>query len=79
MLCTRETPLNLIHIRNMVAVTEAGATVFPVTPTFYNKPEAIADVVRNFVHRVLQHLGLPQADAYRWGETGSTVHPTPLD
>ena len=66
-LCTRETPLNLIHIRNMAAVTEAGATVFPITPTFYNKPGAVEDVVRNFVHRVLQHIGLPQPDAFQWG------------
>ena len=66
-LCTRETPLNLIHIRNMAAVTEAGATVFPITPTFYNHPSAVADITRNFVHRVLQHIGLPQSEAYQWG------------
>lgn len=66
-LCVRETPLNLIHIRNMVAVTEAGATVFPVIPTFYNQPKTMEDVALNFVHRVLQHIGLPQQGAYVWG------------
>src|ERR1700755_1838535 len=66
-LCVRETPLNLIHVRNMVSVTEAGATVFPVTPTFYNHPESVDDVVRNYVDRVLAHIGLPQAGAYQWG------------
>ena len=66
-LCVRETPLNLIHIRNMAAVTEAGATVFPVIPTFYNQPKTMEDVARNFVHRVLQHIGLPQQGAYVWG------------
>lgn len=66
-LCTRETPLNLIHLRNMTAVAEAGATIFPVTPTFYNGPESVADVVRNYVHRILQFIDLPQPDAYRWG------------
>ena len=66
-LCVRETPLNLIHIRNMAAVTEAGATVFPVIPTFYNQPKTMEDVARNFVHRVLQHIGLPQKDAFVWG------------
>ena len=66
-LCTRETPLNLIHIRNMAAVTEAGATVFPITPTFYNRPEGIEEVIRNYIHRVLQHIGLPQPNAYEWG------------
>ena len=66
-LCVRETPLNLIHIRNMAAVTEAGATVFPVIPTFYNEPKTTDDMARSFVHRVLQHVGLPQADAFVWG------------
>ena len=65
-LCVRETPLNLIHIRNMAAVTEAGATVFPVIPSFYNHPQSTEDIARNYVHRVLQHIGLPQTDAYQW-------------
>jgi 4-hydroxy-3-polyprenylbenzoate decarboxylase len=66
-LCVRETPLNLIHLRNMAAATEAGATVFPIIPTFYNHPESVEDIARNYVHRVLQHLGLPQPGAYAWG------------
>ena len=66
-LCVRETPLNLIHIRNMAAVTEAGATVFPVIPSFYNQPRTMEDMARNFVDRVLQHIGLPQKDAFVWG------------
>jgi 4-hydroxy-3-polyprenylbenzoate decarboxylase len=66
-LCVRETPLNLIHLRNMVSVTEAGATVFPVIPSFYNAPRTVDDVARNFVHRVLRHVGLPQPGAYTWG------------
>ena len=67
-LCVRETPLNLIHLRNMAAVTEAGATVFPVIPTFYNHPQSVDDVARNYVHRVLQHIGLPQPGAFAWGD-----------
>jgi 4-hydroxy-3-polyprenylbenzoate decarboxylase len=66
-LCVRETPLNLIHIRNMAAAAEAGATVFPVIPAFYNEPKTTEDMARNFVHRVLQHVGLPQPDAFVWG------------
>ena len=62
-LCVRETPLNLIHIRNMATVTEAGATVYPLIPTFYNHPQTIDDIARNYVDRVLQHIGLPQAGA----------------
>ncbi len=68
-LCVRETPLNLIHLRNMAAVTEAGATVFPLIPTFYNHPQTIEDIARNYVHRVLQHIGLPQPGAFAWGES----------
>ena len=70
-LCVRETPLNLIHIRNMAAVTEAGATVFPIIPTFYNHPQSVEDIARNYVHRVLQHIGLPQPGAYAWGATAT--------
>ena len=66
-LCVRETPLNLIHLRNMATVTEAGATVFPVIPAFYSGPQTVGDVVKAYVQRVLQHIGLPQADAYQWG------------
>lgn len=66
-LCVRETPLNLIHIRNMAAVTEAGAVVYPCIPTLYNKPQDTTAMARNFVHRVLQHIGLPQPGAFEWG------------
>ena len=65
-LCVRETPLNLIHIRNMAAVTEAGAVVFPCIPTLYNQPQDTTAMARNFAHRVLMHMGLPQAGAYEW-------------
>ena len=60
-------PFNLIHIRNMATVTEAGASVFPVIPTFYNHPQTVEDIARNYVHRVLQHMGLPQPNAFEWG------------
>ena len=73
-LCIRETPLNLIQIRNMAAATDAGATIFPVIPTFYNHPQSVDEIARNYVHRVLQHIGLPQPDAYVWG-----AHGTPED
>jgi 4-hydroxy-3-polyprenylbenzoate decarboxylase len=66
-LCVRETPLNLIHLRNMTAVAEAGATVYPVMPTLYNKPASTEAMARQFVHRVLAHVGLAQAGAYQWG------------
>lgn len=65
-LCVRETPFNLIHLRNMTAATEAGATIYPVMPTLYNHPQTVDEIVRNFVHRVLAHIGLRQEDSYEW-------------
>src|SRR5206468_4715560 len=65
-LCTRETPLNKIHIRNMQYAADAGATIFPVVPTFYNHPIDSNEMARQFVCRVLAHIGLPQKDAYIW-------------
>jgi flavin prenyltransferase len=67
-LCTRETPLNRIHIRNMDLASSAGATIYPLTPTFYNRPSNIAEMAHQFVCRVLAFIGLPQPDAYQWGK-----------
>jgi flavin prenyltransferase len=66
LLCVRETPFNKIHLRNMQLAADAGATIFPVIPAFYNQPATTGDMVRNFVDRVLAHFGLPQAGAYMW-------------
>jgi 4-hydroxy-3-polyprenylbenzoate decarboxylase len=65
-LCVRETPFNRIHLRNMTLAAEAGATIFPVIPSFYNKPVDSAEMARQFVYRVLAHFGLPQPGAYVW-------------
>ena len=65
-LCVRETPFNLIHLRNMTLAAEAGATIFPAIPAFYFHPLSTDDIAREFVNRVLAHLGLPQPDAYQW-------------
>ncbi|MGH9497846.1 MAG: UbiX family flavin prenyltransferase [Terriglobales bacterium] len=65
-LCVRETPLNKIHIRNMYRAADAGATVFPLIPAFYNRPASLDVMAREFVNRVLAHIGLPQPGAYRW-------------
>ena len=67
-LCVRETPFNLIHLRNMTQAAEAGATIYPVMPTFYNKPEDTTEMTRQFVRRVLAHVGLAQAGTYEWGK-----------
>ncbi len=65
-LCVRESPLNKIHIRNMYRAADAGATIFPLIPTFYNQPASIDDMARQFAARVLAFLGLPQEGAYVW-------------
>jgi len=66
LLCVRETPLNKIHIRNMYRAADAGATIFPLIPAFYYRPSSLDEVAREFAHRVLAHLGLPQPGAYHW-------------
>jgi 4-hydroxy-3-polyprenylbenzoate decarboxylase len=65
-LCVRETPFNRIHLRNMTLAAEAGAVIFPVIPTFYNHPVDSTEMARQFVYRVLAHIGLPQAGASVW-------------
>jgi len=65
-LCVRETPFNRIHLRNMTLAAEAGAVIFPCIPAFYNKPIDSAEMARQFVYRVLAHIGLRQPDAYVW-------------
>ena len=57
-LMTRETPLSLVHLRNMVAATEAGAIVLPASPGFYHNPETIDDLIDMIAGRILYHLGL---------------------
>jgi 4-hydroxy-3-polyprenylbenzoate decarboxylase len=65
-LCVRETPFNRIHLRNMTLAAEAGAVIFPVIPAFYFKPVDSTEMARQFVSRVLAHVGLRQNDAYIW-------------
>ena len=65
-LLTRETPLNLIHLRNMVAVTEAGATVLPPAPAFYHDPETIEDLIDQTVGKVLDQFLIDHELFTRW-------------
>jgi 4-hydroxy-3-polyprenylbenzoate decarboxylase len=67
-LCCRETPLNRIHIRNMGLAADAGATVYPLIPTFYNHPSSLDEMAREYCNRVLAHIGLPQSGMYKWKE-----------
>lgn len=65
-LVPRETPFNLIHLRNMVKVTEAGAIVAPAIPSFYSQPKTIDGLVETVVDRVMQLAGFEIA-SYQWG------------
>jgi polyprenyl P-hydroxybenzoate/phenylacrylic acid decarboxylase-like protein len=66
-LVTRETPLSLIHLRNMVAVTEAGATVLPPMPAFYHRPRTIDDLLAQTVGKILDQFGIEHRTFRRWG------------
>ena len=65
-LVPRETPLNLAHLRNMVAVTEMGGIVFPPVPAFYAAPKSLDDLVAHTVARVLDLFGVHSAKLARW-------------
>jgi flavin prenyltransferase len=65
-LCLRETPLNRVHLDNMLRVHDAGAIVMPAMPAFYYGPKTIDDIVGQFAYRVLAQVGLPQDKQYRW-------------
>jgi len=62
----RETPYNLIHIKNMETVTLAGGIICPATPSFYSQPKTIEDVAATVVDRVIDLAGF-KLDSYRWG------------
>ena len=66
-LCIRETPFNRVHLRNITWAAEAGATIYPLIPTFYNRPSTLPEMAHQFACRVLAWMGLEQQDAYVWG------------
>jgi polyprenyl P-hydroxybenzoate/phenylacrylic acid decarboxylase-like protein len=65
-LVPRETPLNLAHLRNMVAVTEMGGVIFPPVPAFYALPKSLDDLVAHTVARMLDLFGVHSARLERW-------------
>lgn len=67
-LVTRETPLSLIHLRNLTQATEAGAIVLPASPGLYHRPTKVAELVDFIVQRVLDQLDVSLTIAKRWGE-----------
>jgi 4-hydroxy-3-polyprenylbenzoate decarboxylase len=65
-LCLRETPLNRIHLENLLRVHDAGAVVMPLMPSFYHRPETLEDLFQAFATRVLDQFGLREPDRRRW-------------
>jgi flavin prenyltransferase len=74
-LVPRETPLNLVHVKNFELLIQAGATILPANPSFYHRPQTIADLVDSVVGRVLDHLGLEHNLVPRWGQSRKDSEP----
>ncbi len=64
----RETPLSAIHLENMLKLANLGVTILPASPAFYHKPTEISELINFVVARILDHLGIEQRFAPRWGE-----------
>ncbi len=71
-LCVRDTPVNRIHLENMLRAQQAGAVIMPAVPAFYHQPKTIDDLVTQFVCRVLAQIGLSQEKMYRWTGTAAS-------
>jgi 4-hydroxy-3-polyprenylbenzoate decarboxylase len=69
-LVPRETPLSLIHLENMVRVTQAGAVVLPAMPGWYHRPTRLEDLIDFVIGRICDQLGIANTLARRWGESG---------
>jgi len=69
-LVPRETPLNLVHVRNFELLMLAGATILPANPCFYTHPKTVEELADTVVARVLDHLGIAHSLVARWGEEG---------
>jgi 4-hydroxy-3-polyprenylbenzoate decarboxylase len=65
-LVPRETPLNVIHLENLLKLARLGVRIVPAMPSFYHRPETMDDLIEHFVHRLLDHLGVSHEQQTRW-------------
>ena len=65
-LVPRETPLNVIHLENMLKLARLGVRILPAMPSFYHHPTTIDDLIEHFIHRLLDHLGVSHEQLTRW-------------
>jgi len=65
-LVPRESPVNVIHLENMLRLARAGAHIIPASPGFYHRPQTIEGLVDHLVFRILDHLGIPHSEQTRW-------------
>jgi 4-hydroxy-3-polyprenylbenzoate decarboxylase len=72
-LVTRETPLGRVHLKNMIAAHDAGATIMPASPGFYHHPQSIDDLTAFITGRILNHLKIDNSCSPAWGETDSSL------
>ncbi len=72
-LCVRETPLHALHLRNMAALSDAGAIIAPPVPGFYSRPQTVGDIVDHTVGRLLDLFGIDAGIVKRWGEEADGV------
>jgi len=64
--CPRETPLSIVHLKNMLALVESGAVIMPIAPGYYHKPEKLVDLFDFMVDRIFAHLGISDALMQSW-------------
>jgi len=65
--CPRELPFSQIHLKNLLQLQQAGASIFPTSPSFYSKPKTIKELIGTVNSRIIDHLKIEQSKAYRWG------------
>lgn len=70
-LLTRETPLHAIHLENMLKLSKTGATIMPISPSFYHHPTTIEELLDQMMGRIFDHLNLPHDFHARWEETNA--------